>query len=344
MVDKLIHFHQGFVHHFSAQIQLHTRTAAALGALHMAAARAHLVGLACLTGLLLGSLLLIRGFQIAQRHLGFQNSGTHFHKALTVRQCHHHSALAHVCNFHFLANAHLCKRSKLGALHTAGLTRKQFFGISAGDLSRTDRTLAGCGFFVLLQLAQFIGKRVGFLLDLLHHFACFLAGSLQLGFPLLNQLFPLFTSAFQCVGRLRLGLLGLGLTGLELQLQIVQLAEHAVQTLIIVGKMRARHVDHFCRHAQTLADQKCVGFTGHAHTQLIGGAQRFHIKFAAGIYHAGRFKCKHFELCIMRGSQDQRTLTAQRFDHCHSQRRTLGRVGSGAKFIQQHQCAAAGQL
>ena len=108
--------------------------------------------------------------------------------------------------------------------------------------------------------------------------------------------------------------------------------------------MRARHVDHFCRHAQTLADQKCVGFTGHAHTQLIGGAQRFHIKFAAGIYHAGRFKCKYLELCIMRGSQDQRTLTAQRFDHRHSQRRALGRVGSGTKFIQQHKRAAAGQL
>ena len=59
---------------------------------------------------------------------------------------------------------------------------------------------------------------------------------------------------------------------LQLQLQIVELAQNGIQTFILGGKVLLCGLNDSLRDAQLFADQECVGFARYAHTQLIGGA------------------------------------------------------------------------
>ena len=99
--------------------------------------------------------------------------------------------------------------------------------------------------------------------------------------------------------------------------------------------MCARRVDDTLRDAELGADQKRVGFARHADTELVGGHQAFDIKLAACVDNAGRFKRKHLEFGIVGSGHQQRVAAAQLLQNADGKRRAFGRVGTGAKFVQQ---------
>ena len=131
---------------------------------------------------------------------------------------------------------------------------------------------------------------------------------------------------------------------LQLQLQIIQLSQNGIQTLILCGKMLLCRFDHALRDAQLFADEERIGFARHADAQLIGRAQRVQIQLTAGIDNALGFQSKHLQLRVVSGGHQQHAAAAQLFNDGHSQRSTFGGVGTGTKLVQQHQCVRHGKL
>ena len=146
------------------------------------------------------------------------------------------------------------------------------------------------------------------------------------------------------MGRLMAETLHLVLAGFQLEFQIIQLAQHCIQTLVVRRQMLLGGLDDPLRNAQFFADEERVGFAGHADAQLIGGPQRFQVKLTAGIDHAGGLQRKDFQLRIVGGGHQQDTPAAQFFDDGHSQGGAFRRVGAGAQLIQKHQSAGTGQF
>ena len=151
-------------------------------------------------------------------------------------------------------------------------TGKQLFGLLFGNFAGTLRLLLGAHALVLLQLAQFIGQCVGLRFHLLCQRARLGTGSFQFIFALLDQFIPLFAGCFQLMGSFVAQLLHFVLTFLQLQLQVVQLTQNRIQTLILGRQMLLSRFNDAAGDAQLFADQECVGFARYAHTQLIGGA------------------------------------------------------------------------
>ena len=122
----------------------------------------------------------------------------------------------------------------------------------------------------------------------------FAAGGFQLFLALFDQGITLFLGAFQGMLCFIAGLFGFVLSGFQLQLQIIQLGQNAVQPLIIVGHMITGGIDDAFRNAQLGTDEERVGLTGHTHAELVGGGQAFHIKLTAGVHHARSFQRVNF--------------------------------------------------
>ena len=141
-----------------------------------------------------------------------------------------------------------------------------------------------------------------------------------------------------------LGLLGLGLRLLQLDLQIVQLGQHAVQPFVIVRHVISRGINDLLRDTQLCADQEGVRLARHADAELIGRHQRLDVKFTAGVHHAGRFQRIDLQLGVVGRRHEQTALTAQPLQNTDGQRCTLGRVGARAQLVQQGQGRRAGQL
>ena len=173
---------------------------------------------------------------------------------------------------------------------------------------------------------------------------CLTAGVLQLLLAFGNEGVPLFLGAFQRVFRLVPGLLHLILRGFQLKLQVIQLGQHAVQTLIITGHVAAGCVNDGFRDAQLGADEKGVGFARHTHAEPVGGHEALHIEFAAGVYHAGGLQRVDLQLRIVGGGHDKAPLPPQLLQQADRQRRTLGRVSAGTQLVQQRQRAGTGQF
>ena len=331
MVDELVGLHQGLFHSHTQQVDLHAGLA--LHPLH-----------GCAAGLGLGFAVvcrffqLVRRFQVAQRHLGFQDACPHLHQAVAVRQAHHGGGLLDIGNDHLLAHLHLLEGHELldHIMHHVGLA-VQALGLLAGDLPGPGGALGSAGLFVLLQLAQLIGETVGLVLHLLGHLAGLQACGLQLGLALLDQCVVFLAGGFQLVFGFGFRLFRLVLAGLQLQLQVVQLGQHAVQPLVVVGQVGLRPLDHPGRYAQLLADQEGVGFARYAHAQLVGGAQALHIELTTGVHHAGSLQREDLHLGIVGSGHDQGALDTQLLDDAHRQRRALGGVGARAQLVQQDQ-------
>ena len=75
------------------------------------------------------------------------------------------------------------------------------------------------------------------------------AGIFEFFLTLFDQVVAFLLGAFQRVLRLIPGLLGLGLGVLQLDLQVIQLGQHAVEALIVVRHVIACGVDNFLRYA-----------------------------------------------------------------------------------------------
>ena len=144
--------------------------------------------------------------------------------------------------------------------------------------------------------------------------------------------------------RLVPGLLRLILRGFQLEFQVIQLGQHAVQPLVIAGHVAAGCVNDGFRNAQLGADEKSVGFARHPHAEPVGGHEAFHIEFAAGIDHAGGLQRVDLQLRIMGGCHDKASLPPQLLQQADRQRCALGRVGAGAQLVQQRQRAGTGQF
>ena len=228
-------------------------------------------------------------------------------------------------------------------MHHLG-AHKQLFGFLFGNLTGTLGFLLGAQALVLLQLTQFVGQRIGLAFHLLGQRTGFGAGRFQLVFALPDQFIPLFLGSLQLVGCLVLQLFHLVLAFLQLQFQIIQLTQNGIQPLILGRQMLLRCLNDPLRDAKLLTDEECVGLARHADAQLIGRAQRFQIEFAAGVHNALGLQCEHLELCIVGGGHQQHAAAAQFFNDGHSQRGTLGRVGTGTQLVQQHKSVRHGQL
>ena len=112
---------------------------------------------------------------------------------------------------------------------------KELFGLFLGDLTGALGLLLGAHPLVFLDLAQLIRQSVSLALDLLRQCASLGAGSFQLILALLDKLIALLTGCIQLVGSLVFQAFHLVLTGFELELQIIQLAQNSVQTLVFCG-------------------------------------------------------------------------------------------------------------
>ena len=86
-----------------------------------------------------------------------------------------------------------------------------------------------------------------------------------------------------------------------------------------------------------LRNGKSVGPTGHADQQPIGRPQGLHIKLAAAVTDPGRIQRIGFQLRIMGGVGNVRSLLAQIFNDRHCQRRALDGIRTGAQLVDQHQ-------
>ena len=151
-------------------------------------------------------------------------------------------------------------------------TGKQLFGLLFGNFAGTLRLLLGAHALVLLQLAQLVGQCVGLCFHLLCQRARLGTGGFQFILALLDQLIPFFAGGFQLMGSFVAQLLHFVLAFLQLQLQVVQLTQNRIQTLILGRQMLLSRFNDAAGDAQFFADQECVGFARYAHTQLIGGA------------------------------------------------------------------------
>ena len=85
------------------------------------------------------------------------------------------------------------------------------------------------------------------------------AGSFQLILALLDKLIALLTGCIQLVGGLVFQAFHLVLTGFELELQIIQLAQNGVQTLVFCGQMLLCSLNDPLRDAELFADKESVG-------------------------------------------------------------------------------------
>ena len=215
-------------------------------------------------------------------------------------------------------------------------TGKQLFGLLFGNFAGTLRLLLGAHALVLLQLAQFIGQCVGLRFHLLCQRARLGTGSFQFIFALLDQFIPLFAGCFQLMGSFVAQLLHFVLTFLQLQLQVVQLTQNRIQTLILGRQMLLSRFNDAAGDAQLFADQECVGFARYAHTQLIGGTQGLQIKLATGVDHTLSLQCKNLQFRIVGGRHQQHTTAAQLLNDGNCQRGALGGIGTGTQLVQQH--------
>ena len=348
-VNKGIHLRQCLIHRKSKQIAFHF--GGALYALYPAVGTVGIAGQAGISllrlGLGRGGLFyqLFRLLQALERYLGLDDTGTHQHIAVFVRQCQNSGQLVQLCNADLLPYFYLLQRHKLlnGIMHHL-CTGKQLFGFLFGNFAGTLCLLLGAHTLVLLQLAQFIGQRVGLCFHLLCQRARLGTGSLQFIFALLDQLIPLFAGGFQLMGGFVAQLLHFVLAFLQLKLQIVQLPQNCIQTLILRRQMLLSGLNDAAGDAKFFADQECVGFARYAHTQLIGGAQGLQIKLTAGVDHALRLQCKNLQLRIVGGSHQQYTTAAQLLNDGNCQRGTLGGVGACAQLVQQHKGVRHGQF
>ena len=131
---------------------------------------------------------------------------------------------------------------------------------------------------------------------------------------------------------------------LQLQLQIVQLPQNRIQTLVLGRQMLLSRLDDTAGDAQLFADQECVRFARYANTQLIGGAQGLQIKLAAGVDYTLGLQRKNLQFRIVGSRHQQYATTAQFLNDGNCQRGTLGRVGTGAQLVQQHKGVRHGKF
>ena len=189
-VNKGIHLRQRLIHRKPQQVALHF--CGALYALYPA------VGAVCITGqagvpllrfgLGRGGLFyqFFRLLQALERHLGLDDTGTHQHIAVFVRQRQNGGQLVQFCNADLLPYLYLLQRHKLldGVMHHLR-TGKQLLGLLFGNLAGALCLLLGAHALVLLQLAQFVGQRVGLCFHLLCQCTC-----LGTGGKLADPLYP----------------------------------------------------------------------------------------------------------------------------------------------------------
>ena len=223
-------------------------------------------------------------------------------------------------------------------------TGKQLFGLLFGNLAGALCLLLGAHALVLLQLAQFVGQRVGLRFHLLCQCTCLGTGGFQFVFALLDQLIPLFAGGFQLMRSFVAQLLHLVLAFFQLKFQIIQLPQNCIQTFILGRQMLLGSLNDATGDAQLFADQESVGLARYAHTQLIGWAQGLQIKLAAGIDHALSLQRKDLQFRIVGGRHQQYTTAAQLLNDGNSQCGPLGRVGAGAQLVQQHKGVRHGKL
>ena len=95
--------------------------------------------------------------------------------------------------------------------------------------------------------------------------------------------------------------------------------------------------DKEVRQAQLGRDGKGITLSGDTDEQAIGRTQGFHVKFTAGIFHAGSGQGKDLQLAVMGGCHGADAHFVQMGEDGDGKSRTLGGVGSSAKLIKQHQ-------
>lgn len=238
-VDEGIHLRQRLVYGKTQQVAFHLcRT---LYALYPAVGPVGVAGQAGVTLLCLGLRLrlldqLFRLLEAFERHFRLDDAGPYENIAVFIRQREHGSQLVQLCDADLLPYLDFLQRNELldrVVYHFS--PHKELFGLFLGDLTGALGLLLGAHPLVFLDLAQLIRQSVSLALDLLRQCASLGAGSFQLILALLDKLIALLTGCIQLVGSLVFQAFHLVLTGFELELQIIQLAQNSVQTLVFCG-------------------------------------------------------------------------------------------------------------
>ena len=167
--------------------------------------------------------------------------------------------------------------------------------------------VGGAG-LLLPQLLQLGKDLLRFLLSLPHDA---LGLGLALGPGVLLGLFHLLPED-TCLAGVLLTLLpqavGLGLGLFQPLPLLLQLGQHVLKPEGLAVHLGLGVGDNALVQSQPPGDGEGVGLAGDAHQQTVGGPQRLHVEFAAGVLHSRRGHGEGFQLRVVGGGGDQRTL------------------------------------
>ena len=94
-------------------------------------------------------------------------------------------------------------------------------------------------------------------------------------------------------------------------------------------------IDDIVRKPQLLGNSKGVAFAGNADEQPVSGLQGLHVKFTAGILHAGRGKRKYLQFAIVGGSHGAALHVVEEGEDGDGQGRAFRGICPGSQFIKQ---------
>ena len=225
---------------------------------------------------------------------------------------------------------------------------------------------------LLLRLLAFQGRRGGRILDLFpqtfplpFHFGgrdILLAEPVEildglvghlLGLPqdgvglvigFLKDLFTLLLQTFLLLTELRLHALHFPAVGLNLVLLFLdgplarfQVGQQIFEGNVLLGQTHFRVLNDMLRQPQLSRDGKRVALSGNADEQVVGGAQAFYVKLAAGIFYAGRGQGKHLQFAVMGGGHGADVPVVEIRQDGDGQRRPLRRVRARPQLVKEHQ-------
>ena len=132
--------------------------------------------------------------------------------------------------------------------------------------------------------------------------------------------------------------------GFHLLAAVFELFDDILKVDGIAGKGLLCPLNDLFGHAQPLGDGKRIGTARYTGDQPVGGTQRLHVKFTAGIFHPIGLQGVELQLGIVGGGHHSGASVAQPFDERYGQCRTFHRVGAGTKLVEQYQCFGIGLL
>ena len=124
----------------------------------------------------------------------------------------------------------------------------------------------------------------------------------------------------------------------------LQLGDHVFKILILDVDLFFGVFDQEVRKPQLGRDGKGIALAGDTDQQTVCGAQGFHVKLTAGVFHAFGGERIDLQLAVMGGSHGADALTVQVIQDGDGQRGALRGIGAGAQLVKEYQRVQRGVL